>query len=100
MATGQRRELSQLRLTQLGVFQTLKAEHWTPSSPSTDKACENHLCRDRLFHQPKAASSVSMAAKVQVPISHHSGTGQRAAGDILASALLEKMDYHVRNKPE
>ncbi|XP_065501079.1 kinesin-like protein KIF19 [Caloenas nicobarica] len=51
---------------------TLKAKHWTPSSPNTDKACESHLCQARLFHQSKAASSTSIAAKVKVPIGHHS----------------------------
>ncbi|KAM6196751.1 kinesin-like protein KIF19 [Sarcoramphus papa] len=51
---------------------TLKATHWTPSSPNTDKACESHLRRARLFCQSKAASSISVAAKVKVPISHHS----------------------------
>ncbi|XP_074014680.1 kinesin-like protein KIF19 [Numenius arquata] len=51
---------------------TSKAKHWTPPSPSTDKAGENHLCRDRLFHQSKATSSVSTAPKVKVPVGHHS----------------------------
>ncbi|KAM7091719.1 LOW QUALITY PROTEIN: kinesin-like protein KIF19 [Ciconia maguari] len=60
---------------------TSKAKHWAPSSPSTDKACENHL-RRASFHQSKAGSSVSIAA-AKVPVSHYSGRGQRAAGDIL-----------------
>ncbi|KAM6352043.1 kinesin-like protein KIF19 isoform 6-T9 [Alca torda] len=51
---------------------TSKAKHWTPSSPSTDKAGENHLRRARHFHQSKAASSISIASKVKVPIGHHS----------------------------
>ncbi|KAM9598863.1 LOW QUALITY PROTEIN: kinesin-like protein KIF19 [Morphnus guianensis] len=51
---------------------TSKAKHRTPSSPNTDKACENHLWRARLFYQSKAASSISIAAKVKVPIGHHS----------------------------
>ncbi|KAM9222603.1 LOW QUALITY PROTEIN: kinesin-like protein KIF19 [Leptosomus discolor] len=55
-----------------------KAKHWTPSSPSTDKACDNHPCRARLSHQPKAAGRISIARKLKVPISHHSGRGQRA----------------------
>ncbi|KAM6299077.1 kinesin-like protein KIF19 [Aegotheles albertisi] len=56
---------------------TSKAKHWMHSSPSTDKACENHQHQASLFHQPKAASSISTAAKVKVPISHQSeGTPQ------------------------
>ncbi|KAM6079807.1 LOW QUALITY PROTEIN: kinesin-like protein KIF19 [Theristicus caerulescens] len=49
-----------------------KAKHWTPSSPNTDKASENHLRRARLFYQSKAASSISIATKVKVPIGHRS----------------------------
>ncbi|KAM6244977.1 LOW QUALITY PROTEIN: kinesin-like protein KIF19 [Spheniscus humboldti] len=49
-----------------------KAKHWTPSSPNTDKACENHPCQARLFHQSKAASSLSITTKVKVPSGHHS----------------------------
>ncbi|XP_014801679.1 PREDICTED: kinesin-like protein KIF19 [Calidris pugnax] len=51
---------------------TSKATHWTPSSPSTDKAGENHLCQDRLFHQSKATSSISTAPKIKVPVDHRS----------------------------
>ncbi|KAM6379218.1 LOW QUALITY PROTEIN: kinesin-like protein KIF19 [Pluvialis apricaria] len=51
---------------------TSEAKHWTPLSPDTDSACENHLRRTRLFHQSKAASSISTAVKVKVPIGHHS----------------------------
>lgn len=81
--SNQRWEASLLRLTQLGVFQTSKDKHWTPSSPNTDKACERHLCQARLFHQSKAASSTSIAAKVKVPVGQRSGRDQRAAGDTL-----------------
>ncbi|CAM9512130.1 unnamed protein product [Bubo scandiacus] len=51
---------------------TSKAKQWTPSSPGTDKACENHLCQARLFLQTKAVSSISIATKVKVPISYRS----------------------------
>ncbi|XP_035757227.1 kinesin-like protein KIF19 [Egretta garzetta] len=49
-----------------------KAKHWTPSTPNTDKAGESHLHQARLFRQSKAVSSVPIAAKVKVPIGHHS----------------------------
>ncbi|KAM6250298.1 kinesin-like protein KIF19 [Porphyrio hochstetteri] len=54
------------------LHSTSKNTHWTPSSPSTDKACENHPRQARLFHQSKAASSISIATKVKVPISYRS----------------------------
>ncbi|XP_053937006.1 kinesin-like protein KIF19 isoform X2 [Cuculus canorus] len=56
-----------------------KAKHWTPSSPNTDKACENRLLQPRPFHLPKAESRISIATKVEVPIVHHSeGTALEA----------------------
>ncbi|XP_074775805.1 kinesin-like protein KIF19 [Athene noctua] len=49
---------------------TSKSKQWTPSSPGTDKACENHLCRAKLFRQTKAVSSISIATKVKVPVGY------------------------------
>ncbi|XP_069726553.1 kinesin-like protein KIF19 [Phaenicophaeus curvirostris] len=61
------------------VQQFSKAKHWTPSSPNTDKVCENRLRQPRPFTQSKAASSTSIATKVKVPIVHHSeGTALEA----------------------
>ncbi|XP_009986925.1 PREDICTED: kinesin-like protein KIF19 [Tauraco erythrolophus] len=61
------------RSLERNFHRTWKAKHqWTPSSPDTDKAYENHLHRAGLFHQSKAASSISIATKVKVPISHYS----------------------------
>ncbi|XP_054698345.1 kinesin-like protein KIF19 isoform X2 [Grus americana] len=58
---------------------TSKTKHRTPSSPSIDKAYENHLRQARLFHQSKAASSISIAAKIKVPIGYHSGPADGAS---------------------
>ncbi|KAJ7401367.1 Kinesin-like protein KIF19 [Pitangus sulphuratus] len=52
--------------------QISNAKPWTRSSPNTDTACENHLRRASLFHQSKAASSISIATKVRAPASHNS----------------------------
>ncbi|KAM6054731.1 uncharacterized protein VSU04_010869 isoform 2-T2 [Chlamydotis macqueenii] len=78
---------------------TLKAKHWTPSSPYTNKACENHLHRARLFHQSKAASSTSVAAKVKVPIGHHSeGTPQEVLPKDNAPASTRQQSNADRSK--
>ncbi|KAM6121939.1 kinesin-like protein KIF19 [Phoenicopterus ruber ruber] len=80
---------------------TSKAKHWTPSSPSTDEACENHLHRARLFHQSKAASSISIATKVKVPISHHSeGTPTEVLprDDAPASAIQQSNADRVKGR--
>nr|XP_013817066.1 PREDICTED: kinesin-like protein KIF19 [Apteryx mantelli mantelli] len=54
------------------VQQISKAKHGTPSSPSMDNACENHLHPARLFQLSKAAGSSPTATKVKLPVSHHS----------------------------
>ncbi|XP_027761917.1 kinesin-like protein KIF19 [Empidonax traillii] len=72
---------------------------WTRSSPSTDTACENHLGRASLFHQSKAASSISIATKVRAPASHNSeGTPLEMLpkGNDPASATQHSNTDHVK----
>ncbi|XP_068003467.1 kinesin-like protein KIF19 [Melanerpes formicivorus] len=87
------------------VQQISKDKLLTPSSPSPDKACENHLHQARLSHQSKAASNISSATKVKVPTGHHSegtpqeglpkekapaSTSQQSNGQHLKGRLLQK----------
>ncbi|XP_027539731.1 kinesin-like protein KIF19 [Neopelma chrysocephalum] len=77
------------------------AKPWTPSSPNTDTGCENHLRRASLFHQSKAARSVSISTKVRVPASHQSeGTSLEVlpTGNSPASATQHSNADHVKGQ--
>ncbi|XP_050173302.1 uncharacterized protein LOC126641034 [Myiozetetes cayanensis] len=81
--------------------QISNAKPWTRSSPNTDTACENHLCRASLFHQSKAASSISIATKVRAPASHNSeGTPLEVLpkGNAAASATQHSNTDHVKGR--
>ncbi|KAM6114088.1 LOW QUALITY PROTEIN: kinesin-like protein KIF19 [Pterocles gutturalis] len=72
MPAGRTATKKRSRSLEPNVHRIPKAKPWTPSSPSTAKAWENHLHQARLFHQSKAVSSGYIATKVKVPIGHHS----------------------------
>ncbi|OPJ87316.1 kinesin family member 19 [Patagioenas fasciata monilis] len=72
MSAERAARMKRSRSLEPNFHRTSKDKHWTPSRPNTDKASECHLCQARLFHQSKAASSTSTAAKVKVPIGHRS----------------------------
>ncbi|XP_030315882.1 kinesin-like protein KIF19 [Calypte anna] len=87
------------------MLRTSKDKDWTPSSPTTDKACENHLHGASLLHLSEAAGNISIATKVKVPISHQSegtpqevlskqndpsGTRQQGRADGVKDQVLQK----------
>ncbi|KAM9372382.1 kinesin-like protein KIF19 [Phaethornis superciliosus] len=88
MSAGKKRS----RSLDPNFHRTSKDQDWTPSSPTTDKACENHLHRASLLHPSKAAGSISIATKVKVPITHHSARSQRADERILHEVLPKHSD--------